>query len=88
MSENLETKVRGRQVEFETDGFSKFIFSAEKIASTNTTASTSNATKATSKAGMKTSPAKTGVNAYYIPLAVVTLGLASVITVMRKRSEN
>lgn len=88
MSEKLETKVRGRQVEFETDGFSKFIFSAEKIASNNTTASTSNATKATSKAGMKTSPAKTGVNAYYIPLAVVTLGLASVITVARKRSEN
>lgn len=87
MSENLEAKVKGRQVEFETDGFSKFIFAAEKIASGNTTASTSNTTKATSKSVPTTSPAKTGVNAYYIPLAVVTLGLASVMTVVRKRSE-
>lgn len=89
-SENLYVKSNGRQVVFETDGFSKFIFAAEKLESENTTASSSMATEATSKAKSesKSTPAKTGAITYYIPLALIALSLASVIIVVRRKLED
>lgn len=87
-SENLDVKINGRQVVFETDGFSKFIFAAEKLESENTTASSSMATEATSKSESKSTPAKTGATTYYIPLALIALSLASVVIVVRRKLED